>query len=141
MLSKRAVTVWMPLTDVSEDMGSLRVVVGSHDRIWPVELRASMIGEKGTGHKAFHLADADVDDLELRSVPLVAKAGDIALPTLSFCIEAAPIVPNGLVGSSILATVMLWPQRSRQSTSADVSPNRPAFRGPRGTPLQPRSLG
>jgi ectoine hydroxylase-related dioxygenase (phytanoyl-CoA dioxygenase family) len=79
MLSKSAVTAWVPLTDITEEMGALLLVPGTHDRIWPVELRSSMIGGKGTGHKAFQLSDVDLDELERRSVPLVVKAGDIAL--------------------------------------------------------------
>jgi ectoine hydroxylase-related dioxygenase (phytanoyl-CoA dioxygenase family) len=60
VLSTSAVTVWVPLTDVSSEMGPLRVIPRSHDRIRPVDFRERYVGGgNGTGHKVFGLRPSE----------------------------------------------------------------------------------
>lgn len=76
MMSQNAVTVWIPLTDVTPEMGQLYVVPGSHQRIWDVTLNQQMLGGKGSGHKAFSLTGVNSEELLAQSVQLSVKAGD-----------------------------------------------------------------
>lgn len=71
MMSQNAVTAWIPLTQISAEMGRLHVIPGSHKKIWPVELRTEQGGSgKGTGHRAFRLDGADSSALDTQSMQI-----------------------------------------------------------------------
>lgn len=78
--SQNAVTAWWPLTSLTEDMGFLRIVPGSHKAILPVRYDASRHKSgSGTFHSTLNL-DVDRDILERDGVPLDGlEPGDVAL--------------------------------------------------------------
>jgi ectoine hydroxylase-related dioxygenase (phytanoyl-CoA dioxygenase family) len=68
--SLNAVTAWFPLTSVTEDMGYLAVVPGTHGQIIPViEDRSRHTSGRGTAHSTLRF-DVDPVDLERRAVLL-----------------------------------------------------------------------
>jgi ectoine hydroxylase-related dioxygenase (phytanoyl-CoA dioxygenase family) len=76
--SLNAVTVWYPLTAVSDDMGPLVVVPGSHLRILPVEMDFSEHRPgTGTAHSTvrFDAGDAERQAVALRGL----EEGDVVL--------------------------------------------------------------
>lgn len=78
VLSRSAVTLWLPLTDITPEMGPLRVVPRSHGAIRPVSFRQAFAGGgKGMGHKVFELKEMDRALLEASSVEIPdVNAGD-----------------------------------------------------------------
>jgi hypothetical protein len=86
VLSRSAITLWVPLTDIEDDMGPLKVVLGSHDRIHAVEFREEFAKPgRGTGHKVFALRDDEREKLEAESTEIKGvRAGDALI--LSSCL-------------------------------------------------------
>jgi ectoine hydroxylase-related dioxygenase (phytanoyl-CoA dioxygenase family) len=76
--SLNAVTAWFPLTSVTEEMGNLAVVPGTHDRIVPViEDRSRHTSGRGTAHSTLRF-DVDPAELERRAVLLDGiEPGDV----------------------------------------------------------------
>ena len=81
VLSQSALTFWIPLTDVEDDMGPLKVVLGSHKTIHAIDfVKKYAQPGKGTGHKVFSLSNIDKAALEKASVSLHnIRAGDVAI--------------------------------------------------------------
>lgn len=80
LMNKNAATFWMPLRDVTEDMGRLVVVPGTHQRVEPVMTRnANWAQGSGGGGQLFVYCEMDEDDLENRGVAVPADAGDILI--------------------------------------------------------------
>ncbi|MFZ5781024.1 MAG: phytanoyl-CoA dioxygenase family protein [Pseudomonadota bacterium] len=78
VMSLDAVTIWYPLTRITEDMGPLSVVPGSHRTITPVEVNFE--GHKsgsGTMHSVMHF-QVDVQEAEEKAVRLCpVEEGDV----------------------------------------------------------------
>ena len=77
LLSVPAVTAWIPLTDVTADMGRLRIVPRSHDRIREVRIvDPSFKVGAGGGGKALYLHNIHVAELEEQAIDMPVNAGD-----------------------------------------------------------------
>ena len=79
-MPKSAVTCWIPLTKVTEDMGNLKIIPGSHKKHWKIKFIESIAKKKFSGPKRVELVDVDVNDLEQQAieVPDMSK-GDLLL--------------------------------------------------------------
>lgn len=78
LMSEPTVTVWTPLTSVTEDMGPLHVIPRSHGRLRRVRLESKRDAE-GRPKKAMTavLADIDPAELDARAVPVCLEPGDV----------------------------------------------------------------
>ena len=77
-MSDPTVTVWTPLTPVTEDMGPLHVIPRSHGQIHPVRLEPKRDDHgRPKVTKSAVLADADAADLDARAVPVCLEPGDV----------------------------------------------------------------
>ncbi len=96
VLSQSALTVWMPLTKITEEMGPLRVVKGSHKKIRKMFLKHSnMQSSKGMGHTVFELAEPSVDEMEHQSFSLPSmNPGDVLF--LNSCLLHRSGINNSL---------------------------------------------
>lgn len=80
IISKSAVTFWVPLTDVTLETGAIRILPNSHHKIHPVKGKTSYApGEKGNAasHLTYKLDNPDLDSLESESISIPVKAGNI----------------------------------------------------------------
>lgn len=59
LLSRSAVTVWAPLTEITSDVGPMRIVPGSHDRLFPVIVDRSFENMNFAKHNTISLADQE----------------------------------------------------------------------------------
>ncbi len=59
VLSTNALTIWSPLTRITEDMGYLRIIPGSHHDFLPVEIYDNAPRVKYQGHRNLRLQQAD----------------------------------------------------------------------------------
>lgn len=81
LLSRSAVTGWVPLTPVTGEVGPMRVVPGSHAHFYPVTL-GSDGGKSFTKHNTIQLADHDrlAEMFEASSIEVVdILPGDVVL--------------------------------------------------------------
>lgn len=82
ILSTSAITFWIPLTDVSLEMGAIRVLPGSHNEIHSVEGISSYEPGRGTkaqSHLTFKLHSPDLDKLEGDSISVPVKGGQVLM--------------------------------------------------------------
>lgn len=77
-LSQSAVTAWIPVTSIQEDMGPLKIIPGSHHNLLPICFQTGQAGgQKGSGHKVFSLANAEEQNLNERCIQVTnIQAGD-----------------------------------------------------------------
>ncbi len=75
------VTGWAPLQQMTEDMGWLRILPGSHRKIHPMNFRdKSTISGHFVGHHVFSLQGPDVDAMERESFDVIdVQPGDLLL--------------------------------------------------------------
>jgi ectoine hydroxylase-related dioxygenase (phytanoyl-CoA dioxygenase family) len=79
-LPPSAVTCWIPLTRVDQDMGCVHVIPGSHRRPNKVRFRSDLGATRFSGPKRIELVGAEVEELERHSVELPPLGpGDVAL--------------------------------------------------------------
>ena len=79
VLSRSAITAWVPLTAVAPDMGPLKIIPESHREMLPVCFnKGYALAGKGTGHKVFSLRECDTQSLDSRCLEVQGmQAGDI----------------------------------------------------------------
>lgn len=69
LASRPTVTAWMPLLDITNDMGPLTIVPGSHHFHYPVEVNES--------DRYAKLTDVDINDLEANAITVTPKVGEV----------------------------------------------------------------
>lgn len=79
LLSRSGVTTWIPLTDVTPEMGPMKVVPGSHRSILPVRAITRYEPGKALSNRFFSFADELSQELEARAVEVPAQAGDLVI--------------------------------------------------------------
>jgi hypothetical protein len=80
-MSESAITAWIPLTKVSDEMGPLRAVPGSHGEVADVQFVDKPAGAtEGAGHKVFELHRVDREKLESQAIEVRGvNPGDVVL--------------------------------------------------------------
>ncbi len=82
IISKSAITFWVPLTDVTLEKGAVRILPGSHKKLLPVKGKACYEpGKNGnaSSHLTFKLFNSKASDLEDSSISVPIKAGQILM--------------------------------------------------------------
>ncbi len=82
IISKSAITFWVPLTDVTLEKGAVRISPGSHKKLQPVKGKGCYKpGNNGnaSSHLTFKLLNDKVSDLEKNSISVPVKAGEILM--------------------------------------------------------------
>lgn len=89
--SENSLTIWYPLTSITEDMGPLVVVPGSHRRMLPVKVDATRhVPGSGKMHNTIRL-DVQSDDLEKSAVSIgPIEAGDALIFSSLLVHRSAP---------------------------------------------------
>ncbi len=80
IISKSAVTFWIPLTDVTLETGAIKILPRSHHKIHPVKGKTSYApGEKAdaVSHLTYQLDDPDLVTIESKCISIPIKAGNI----------------------------------------------------------------
>lgn len=77
LMSRPTITVWAPLTDISPNMGMLRIIPGSHTRHYPVYLDDKPALNGVSKSKAAFIHKLSHEDLDGQSVPMPVSAGDV----------------------------------------------------------------
>ncbi len=78
LMSEPTVTVWTPLTSVTEDMGPLHIIPRSHDRLRPVRLEPKRDAHgRPKATKSAVLADLDPAELDASAVTVCLEPGDV----------------------------------------------------------------
>lgn len=78
LMSDPTITVWTPLTPVTEDMGPLHIIPRSHDRLHPVRLEPKRDDHgRPKATKSAILSEADADELDSRAVTVCLEPGDV----------------------------------------------------------------
>jgi len=80
-MSESAITAWIPLTDVSDEMGPLRAVPGSHGEVADLQFVSKPDGATdGAGHKVFEFNRGNREKLESQAIDVRGvNAGDAVL--------------------------------------------------------------
>ncbi len=77
-MSDPTVTVWTPLTPVTEEMGPLHIIPRSHDRLHPVRLEPKRDDHgRPKATKSAILVDADTAELDARAMTVCLEPGDV----------------------------------------------------------------
>ncbi len=78
LMSEPTVTVWTPLTSVTEDMGPLHIIPRSHGRLRRVRLEQKRDADgRPKQAKTAVLADIDPAELDARAVKVCLEPGDV----------------------------------------------------------------
>jgi hypothetical protein len=79
LLSLNAITAWIPLTDVTAEMGALVISLGSHKAFTPIIVETpDFQAGQGGGGKVYSL-DTDLEVVERNAITVPAAAGDVLL--------------------------------------------------------------
>jgi Phytanoyl-CoA dioxygenase (PhyH) len=80
-MSESAITAWIPLTNVSDEMGPLRAVLGSHGEVADIQFVDKPSGAtEGAGHRVFEFNRINRETLESQAIEVRGvNAGDAVL--------------------------------------------------------------